>query len=124
MRTLAVVVVPWLVWGVLDSGIYMALGGMAPERFPPGGAPESTGAILVVLLLRIGYSFVAGYVAGRIAGGPGGAVTAAIGLLLVTGILVQAVNWSLGPAWYHIVFLLSIVPAAVAGARRAWPATG
>jgi hypothetical protein len=121
MRGLAAVVVPWLIWGVLDNGIYAALAAAAPESFHADGGAGSTGALVLLLILRAAYSLVAGHVAARIARGHRGMVNAAIGLLLVTGVVVQAMNWSLGPAWYHIVFLLSIVPAALWGARMYSP---
>lgn len=116
MRGLAAVVVPWLIWGVLDNGIYAALAAAAPDSFAASGAAASAGALVLLLVLRAVYSLVAGHVAARIAQGHRGMVNAAIALLLVTGVVVQAMNWSLAPAWYHVVFLLSIVPAALLGA--------
>jgi hypothetical protein len=38
-------------------------------------------------------------------------------LLLATGIAVQASVWNLMPVWYHVPFLVLVVPACILGAR-------
>lgn len=38
-------------------------------------------------------------------------------LLLVVGIAVQASYWDALPAWWHLTFLLAILPFALLGAR-------
>lgn len=38
-------------------------------------------------------------------------------LLLVTGIMVQSTVWDLMPVWYHLFFLLLLLPMARIGAR-------
>ena len=117
MRAVAAVVVPWLVWGVLDSGVYAALAAGSPGTFPAEGAPESASMLGLLLMLRVVYSVFAGWIAARLAAGRMNRVWMAIGLLLLTGVVVQAVQWALYPVWYHLLFLVSIVPAALAGAR-------
>ena len=99
MRLVGAVILPWLLWGALDSGIYVGLGAAWPDRFPAGAAPASTG-LLVVL-----------------SQGQGRVIQGAVGLLLLTGIVVQIASWTLYPVWYHVLFLLSIVPAALIGAK-------
>ncbi|MDH3222325.1 MAG: hypothetical protein OEO23_01305 [Gemmatimonadota bacterium] len=119
MRNLLAVAVPWLIWGALDTGIYAGLSAAAPEAFPAPGGSAPTWAVIFLLVLRTGYSVVAGFTAGRIAQGKQGVVRVAIGLLLVTGIAVQVGAWDQLPVWYHLTFLAAIVPAAAIGARRA-----
>ena len=38
-------------------------------------------------------------------------------LLLVTGIPVQLGSWALLPVWYHLAFLIALVPMTVLGGR-------
>lgn len=38
-------------------------------------------------------------------------------VLLIVGLIVEISVWSYLPIWYHILFLLLLVPAAVAGGR-------
>ena len=45
-----------------------------------------------------------------------GAVLTLAGLLLATGIAVQAAAWSTMPLWYHLTFLFLLVPMTIAGA--------
>lgn len=111
------VVAPWLLWGLLDSGVYVALSAMNPTVFPPGLAATTTWALVMLLVLRILFSFLAGFLAGKLAKEKKKLVTMAIGLLLATGLLVQIMGWEYYPVWYHGLFLLSIVPAALAGAN-------
>lgn len=115
MRTAAAIVVPWLLWGILDSGIYAGLSAAAPDTFPPAAQPTGTLPLLFILALRTGYSLVAGALAGWIGRARKVSMIAAAALL-ITGIIVQVANWQLGPAWYHLLFLILIVPAAMLGA--------
>jgi hypothetical protein len=115
MRVVAAVVVSWLLWGFLESGIYAGLSASAPETFPPAAQPTATVPLLIMLVLRTGYSLAAGALAGWIGRKRTTSMIAAA-VLLITGIIVQVMNWALGPAWYHLTFLVLIVPAAMLGA--------
>ena len=37
--------------------------------------------------------------------------------LLLTGLGVEISSWAIAPAWYHIVFLVMLLPATCSGAR-------
>jgi hypothetical protein len=125
MRAALVVIVPWLVWGVLDAAGYALLAAMAPVRFPSAEGLDAitwaASSLVILLVLRAVYSALSGFLAGTIGARHPRAVRGAIGVLLVTGIVVQALTWGAYPTWYHVVFLVSIVPAAMAGARLAAP---
>lgn len=44
--------------------------------------------------------------------------TLALGiLLLVTGIFVEVQNWNYFPLWYHVLFLLLLIPATIFGGK-------
>lgn len=44
--------------------------------------------------------------------------TLALGiLLLLTGIFVEVSNWQYFPIWYHVLFLLLLIPATILGGR-------
>lgn len=115
MRTAAAIVVSWLLWGFLDAGVYAALSAAAPDTFPPAAQPSATLPLVFMLALRTGYSLAAGALAGWI-GGSRRVSWMAAAVLLITGIIVQTINWELAPAWYHLAFLVLIVPAALLGA--------
>lgn len=71
--------------------------------------------LLIFLVLRATYSFDAGWISARIAKGSQKPIPFLAGLLLLTGVVVQALNWSFYPAWYHIGFLVPIIPCALLG---------
>jgi hypothetical protein len=61
---------------------------------------------------------LAGYLTAAVASiRPMPAVWALAVLQLVLGIGFEASAWSLTPVWYHVVFLLLIMPATVYGGR-------
>ena len=74
--------------------------------------------LLFVLLLSIVCSLVAGMVAAWLGKQNAAQAVLITGVLLVlTGVGVQASVWSLMPVWYHLSFLLLILPVAMLGAR-------
>ena len=118
MRKVATVVIPWLVWFALDQLIYLGLLSASPDSFGDDSLPTGAGLLGFFLVLRAFYSIVAGYISAKIArSGTGGLILAAAILLLATGIVVQALSWSGYPIWYHLGFILPIVPCALLGAR-------
>jgi hypothetical protein len=61
---------------------------------------------------------VSGYVTARIVGVAWAFPAVALGvLLLATGVLVQLKLWYLIPLWYHLAFLLVLIPMTLLGAR-------
>lgn len=80
-------------------------------------ANPSIPLLVLLLLLSFAASFAAGAVTARIAG-IGAPVLVLGGLLLATGIPVQIGSWDLLPVWYHLVFLVMLVPMTVVGGRR------
>lgn len=76
-----------------------------------------------VLLGYIGYSVLlsvlAGYTAAAVAGqhDPMRPVRWLAGVQLLLGIVFEVSAWSLTPVWYHLVFLVLLVPAVLLGGR-------
>jgi hypothetical protein len=75
-----------------------------------------------VLLGFIGYSVIlsvaAGYLTAALAGGdPMRPVRWLAGLQLLLGIVFEVSAWQLTPVWYHLVFLVLLVPAILLGGR-------
>ena len=75
---------------------------------------------MLVLILSMIYSVVSGWAAARIARERAFASSVALGvLLLVVGIGVQMQYWDVMPLWYHLLFLVALVPAVLLGYRLA-----
>src|SRR4051794_14477894 len=62
-------------------------------------------------------SLIAGYIAALVAGENRRTVWILAILLLIAGVLVEALYWNLIPVWYHLVFLVLLIPATLAGGK-------
>jgi hypothetical protein len=69
------------------------------------------------LLMAIVTSVVAGAVAGWISQSSRGAPLIVGSVVLAMFVPVHIAIWSKFPVWYHLTFLLTIIPAALVGAR-------
>jgi len=72
-----------------------------------------------VLGLSIVCSLTAGYLAKALAPSRNRPVVVMSALLLATGIAVEADAWERMPVWYHLTFLVLLVPMCFGGARFA-----
>jgi hypothetical protein len=116
--------VTWiLVASVLDRGLRALLEGYALAE------PEMTftlGMMASRLILAVVSSLAAGAVAGALA--PAGRrMPWVLGAILLAAFLPEHVKlWNVFPVWYHLTFLVTLVPLIVLGAlftqRRAPPA--
>ena len=78
--------------------------------------PETT--ILLMHLVRAAiFSIMAGFLAAMVAGDNRRAPLALGILLLLLGASVQAWAWSYLPIWYHLIFLVLLVPLTILGGR-------
>jgi hypothetical protein len=106
----------WTVLWLLGKAVFFA---EAAEVVESGQPYTATGGLVGVIALSIICSLASGFTTARIAGGHPRAVLVMAGLLLATGIAVQARVWALMPTWYHVLFLVLIVPVALIGGRMA-----
>ena len=122
MRHVTAIVIGYALWTAIWLGGGAVLGGMFPDQaegFAQGVAITSVGYLLSSLVLSVVCSYLAGVVTAAIARErTKRAVGIMAGLLLATGIFVQAGAWSLMPVWYHLIFLALLVPVSLAGGQR------
>lgn len=77
----------------------------------------SSGMLVVPLFLSIVCSLLAGYTAAALAR-ENAKSTLILGiLLLLTGIMVQAGVWNQIPLWYHLTFLVLLIPMTMIGGK-------
>ena len=117
LRTVLAVIAPTLLWGVLDNLVYLALLSLSPGSFDEQKLPSTNLMLGFFLALRAFYSIDAGWLSAKISQGDQKPILLAAGLLLLTGIAFQAINWNQYPIWYHLGFLVPIVPCALLGAK-------
>jgi hypothetical protein len=118
MRQLAGVVAGFILWSVLWLGLnqlLLVLGVLAPPTNEP---LTNTTPLLVLLASSVVISLASGWATARIVGFPWALSAVVLGvLLLLTGIFVQIKLWYLIPLWYHVSFLLLLIPMTFLGAR-------
>jgi MFS family permease len=117
IRKILAVVAGFVVWSVIwfaaNAGV--AAAGLLPQ---PGQAVTEPTVLALLLVASVLASLAAGYSASRLARAPGHKVALSLGVvLLAIGIFVQAQYWSLMPIWYHLAFLLLLVPVCLVGSR-------
>lgn len=117
VRSILAVIAGFVLWTVLwlscNAGLQKA--GLLPaEVTQPLGDPK---ALLLLLIGSCVISAISGFATAAIArAGAKTAVTALGVLLLAVGIFVQSQVWNLMPLWYHIPFLLLLIPLCFVGA--------
>lgn len=112
------VMIGMVVWSVLWLGGSSMAQSSLPELIPAGERVEHVGVLLGYLVWSIVLSVLAGYVTAAIAGTS--AIRAVWTLAMIQlglGIFFETSAWEITPVWYHVVFLVLLVPATVAGGR-------
>ena len=78
--------------------------------------PDST-ILLMHLVRAVIITLMSGFLAAYIARGNRNAPLGLGILLLLFGIMVQAMAWSYLPIWYHLIFLGLLIPMSILGGR-------
>jgi hypothetical protein len=122
-RIVLSVVAGFVLWSILWLSANAAVAGAAPDHFDENGVTTNAGLLAVILGLSVVISLASGFLSGVV--GKERALRCGVilgALLLVVGIAVQASAWEMLPVWYHLSFLVLLLPAAVVGARLKGPA--
>jgi hypothetical protein len=121
-RIVFAVIAGFVVWTALWLAVGMTAQKIAPGAVPADQFVESTGALVIFIVFSVIISIVSGVVAVRIAPGAAGKAAGILaGVLLIVGIGVEVGGWDTTPVWYHIVFLVLLVPSVLTGARIGRP---
>ena len=116
-RKIASILGGFTTWTVLWLTSNAVLTAAMPRAFQDGTTDRS-GLLVLLLLLSVAFSVVAGYVAALIARTDAMKAAWALAVVqLIVGIFVQAQYWSVLPIWYHLIFLGMLMPGIVVGAR-------
>jgi hypothetical protein len=129
VRIITGIAVGFIVWTILWLGSDQVLMNLSADWYGPHQrafetamlnetpfTPDST-ILLMHLVRTVIVSIMAGFIAVVVAG-ENVKVPAILGvLLLLCGVIVEAMAWSYLPIWYHIIFLALLVPMTVLGGR-------
>ncbi|HKI74739.1 MAG TPA: hypothetical protein VJ998_08850 [Pseudomonadales bacterium] len=110
------VVVGFVVWSVLWVGGNQILGRVSPGMFNPvEGHMPPIDALVILLIFSMVCSLASGLATGYMVRPTLTPVWVLAGILLLVGVMVEAGYWTLLPLWYHVAFLVLLVPVTAAG---------
>jgi hypothetical protein len=117
-RNVMAVVAGVVLWSVLWVGGAQVAAMVYPAVLAPGQPVTHVGALLGYIAFSVVLSVLAGYTTAALAtGNRMRQVGIVAGVLLVMGIGFEVSAWQLTPVWYHLVFLVLLVPAVLFGGR-------
>ena len=118
LRSIAAIVLGFIFIGALAFGADAVLRAVMPSAFSPTGRVESVPVLLLMQAYVIIFAVTGCYLAARLA--PNRPLRHA----LILGLLGLAFNvagtiamWNTAPAWYHVLALALVMPAAWLGGR-------
>lgn len=128
LRMILGVVAGFIVWSVLWVGSDFVLGvissdwGKTSAAFREAVAAKAPysldSTILIILLVKsVIVSIISGFIAALIAKENFKSTLGLGVLLLIFGIFIQAMHWDYMPLWYHVPFLLLLIPMTILGGR-------
>ena len=116
MRSIGAVLAGAVLWTVLWLGSTSALVAAMPDRLVPTEPLTETPLLLLYIGMSVVFSVAAGWLTAAVARSRPIGHAFALGVLqLALGIGFEASAWDLTPVWYHLVFLVLLLPGNVAG---------
>ncbi|MEZ4713470.1 MAG: hypothetical protein R3A44_40155 [Caldilineaceae bacterium] len=116
LRNTIAVMAGFVVWAslfissksLLTAGITNTLNGAFPKP----------GMLVFIIVLSVIFSVIAGLITARVANVSPTIPTLILGLTLLTAAFVKQIQfWDMLPVWYHLSFLLLLMPGVFMGAR-------
>jgi len=129
VRIILGVVVGFIVWSILWIGSDQVLMNLSKdwygvhqlefERAVYNGTPfmADTTIVLTRLIISVIASLMSGFIAAFVARESSKAPLALGVLLLLVGIMFQVMVWNYMPVWFHVAFLLLLIPVTVIGGK-------
>lgn len=129
LRIIFGVIAGFIVWSIVWVGSEATLAAVSPgwlgeysrsaqDALTNGKPFTPDSSIAAIALIRsIVTSVIAGYMAALVAGEYRRSTMILGIILIVVGVMVEGLSWSVAPAWYHIVFVLLLLPMTILGGR-------
>ena len=112
------IIVGFVVWTILWLGSNAILVAIMPDIAPTAELTNITSTYLIIRLISsVIFSIIAGFVAVIISKEAAKTAFFLGMLLLATGIFVQVGVWNAIPLWYHIIFLILLIPMTLLGGK-------
>ena len=131
VRIILGVIVGFIVWSIVWVGSEALLASLSPDwlgkhsldaqKALAAGIPlesaNDAGIAIINLIRSFVTSILGGYMAALVAGEYKRSTMALGIILLIVGVLVEYMFWNLAPAWYHVLFVLGLLPMTILGGR-------
>jgi hypothetical protein len=115
VRSILAVLAGIVIWAVLWVGGNAILATLLAEQYK-AEKKDYVPMLLLLIVLSFIFSILAGYLTARLAQRKEIAHTLVLGVLqLAMGIAAQMANYEALPLWYHIIFLLLLIPGNLFG---------
>lgn len=109
-----------VLWGVVWNVFTFAGMALFPDQVAPNEAITSVGILIAYLVISVPVSVLAGFAGAKVGADHAMTVNKVLPVVLFAiGAFVEFSYWDLMPIWYHIIFLLMIIPAAMKGGQMA-----
>jgi hypothetical protein len=129
LRIILGAIIGFIVWSVLWVGSDAVLSAISPGWYGKNLSGleaavnnktsfTADSLILLIALVRsVIFSIISGFIAALIARENTKSPLACGVLLLLFGIYIQSIFWNYVPLWYHIPFLLLLIPMTIMGGK-------
>lgn len=131
LRIIGGVIVGFIVWSIVWVGSQSLLAALSPDWLGKhsldaqkaliDGTPLASAGDASIAIINLIRSFVTSLIGGYMAALVAGEYkrsTMALGIvLLVVGVAIEYMSWNIAPAWYHIIFVLALIPMTILGGR-------
>lgn len=128
VRIILAIIIGFVVWSILWVGSDAVFSKISPdwgktsedfraavENNIPYTLDSKT--LIMLLIKSVITSIISGFVAAFIARENARSTFGLGVLLLIFGIFIQSVHWNYMPLWYHIPFLLLLIPMTILGGK-------
>ena len=128
LRIILAIIVGFIVWSILWVGSDAIFSAISPDwgktsaDFRAAAENKTSftleSSVLIILLIKsFIISIISGFAAALIARENSKSTLGLGVLLLVFGIFIQSAHWNYMPLWYHILFLLMLIPMTILGGK-------
>jgi uncharacterized membrane protein (DUF485 family) len=128
VRIILGVIVGFVIWSVLWVGSDAVFSVISPDWGKTSAdfraavenkTPFALSSVIMLTLLVKSFivSIISGFIAALIAKENRKSTLVLGFLLLIFGILIQSVYWNYMPLWYHVPFLLMLIPMTILGGK-------
>ena len=113
------VIAGFIVWTIIFVGGESVLRAISPSLAAPENAVSVDSAALLIgyLIRSIIASILAGLTSAFVAGGNARTPSILGVVLLIVGLFVQIASWRVLPVWYHLTFLILLIPMTILGGK-------